>query len=193
MDLTSPLGREWSLWRPLDDFRPMDSKWWSAWRGITWSGFVVPASTRSDDRRPRIGLIVPSLASGGGVPAVARFIKDVILRSNHYDLKLVSLATSSRDETSLGLLAPAQWRRGPAVEYGTWEGLPFAHVGAAFGELEFQRYRPRRVLTEVLEDCSLLQVVSGSPAWANAVCGLGKPVSLQVATRARVERRRRDS
>jgi len=39
----------------------------------------------------------------------------------------------------------------------------------------------------------VIQVVAGSPAWANAVCGLGKLVSLQVATRAKVERRTRDA
>lgn len=35
-------------------------------------------------------------------------------------------------------------------------------------------------------------MVCGSSAWANAVVGLGKPVSLQVATRAKIERRLRD-
>jgi D-inositol-3-phosphate glycosyltransferase len=35
-------------------------------------------------------------------------------------------------------------------------------------------------------------VVSGSPAWANAVAKCGIPVALQVATRVRVERRQRD-
>lgn len=67
------------------------------------------------------------------------------------------------------------------------------HVGAVVGELEFQRYRRRQVLTDLLADCNVIQVVCGSPAWANAVCGLGKPVSVQVATRARIERRQRDA
>ena len=61
------------------------------------------------------------------------------------------------------------------------------------GDFEFQRYSPRRALTQALADCDLIQVVCGSPAWANAVIGLGKPVALQVATRARVERRQRDA
>ena len=68
-----------------------------------------------------------------------------------------------------------------------------AHVGAVLGEFEFQRYRTRPGLAKALRTCDVIQVVSGSPAWANAVCGLGKPVSLQVATRAQVERRQRDS
>jgi glycosyltransferase involved in cell wall biosynthesis len=74
-----------------------------------------------------------------------------------------------------------------------WAGLPFAHVGAVFGEFEFQRYRTRRALSEILAECDLVQVVCGSPAWANAVVGQGKPVALQVATRAIVERRQRDA
>jgi glycosyltransferase involved in cell wall biosynthesis len=65
-------------------------------------------------------------------------------------------------------------------------------VGALASELEFQRYQPRRALSSVLADCDLIQVVCGSPAWAWAVCGLGKPVAVQCATRAIVERRRRD-
>lgn len=144
-------------------------------------------------RRPKIALVVPSLAEGGGVPSVARFVKDVVLRSSRFDLKLISLSTSSRDPANLNLGSPATWSRGAIARTGEWEGLPYVHVGAECGELEFQRYRPRNVLRDALVDCDLTQVVAGSPAWANAVTGLGKPVLLQVATRARVERRMRDS
>lgn len=141
----------------------------------------------------RIALVVPSLSEGGGVPAVARFIKDTILRSGRYDLKLVSLATSAEDPESVRIVTPSSWLRGARTTAGEWEGLPFVHVGAVGGEFEFQRYSSRRVLAEVLADCDLIQVVCGSPAWANAVVGLGKPVALQVATRARIERRQRDA
>jgi glycosyltransferase involved in cell wall biosynthesis len=71
--------------------------------------------------------------------------------------------------------------------------MPFVHVGAVAGDFEFQRYRPRAALTRALADCDLIQVVCGSAAWANAVVGLGKPVAMHVATRARVERRQRDA
>ncbi|MCX5724497.1 MAG: glycosyltransferase family 4 protein [Nitrospirae bacterium] len=143
--------------------------------------------------KPCIGLVVPSLEQGGGVPAVARFVKDVVLSSDRYDLKLISLATSAQDASSVGLSRPGSWWRGATSFQGTWEGLPFVSVGAVAGELEFQRYLPRRVLAEAVADCDLLQVICGSPASAYAVCGLGKPVSVQCATRARVERRRRDA
>lgn len=143
-------------------------------------------------QRPKIALTVPSLAQGGGVPAVARFLKNAILRSGRYELQLVSLSMSSKDSASLNVSSPKTWRRGAVTENGIWDDLPFVHVGAEAGELEFQRYRRRKVLAEVLADCDLIQLVCGSPAWANSVVGLGKPVSLQVATRVKVERRRRD-
>jgi D-inositol-3-phosphate glycosyltransferase len=142
---------------------------------------------------PRLGLVVPSLAEGGGVPAVARFVKDVVVRSGRYQLKLISLATSSRDSNSRRFVDPASWIRRVGTSSGTWDGLPFVHVGTAGAELEFQRYQPHAALARVVADCDVLQVVCGTPAWANAVCGLGKPVAVQCATRARVERRKRDS
>ncbi|WP_419481743.1 glycosyltransferase family 4 protein [Dokdonella sp.] len=69
----------------------------------------------------------------------------------------------------------------------------FVHVGAMACELEFQRYMPRKVLSAELSNCDLIQVVCGTPAWANVVADLGKPVALQVATLATVERRRHAS
>lgn len=111
--------------------------------------------------------------------------------AGEFDLRVVSLATSARDPCSAGLLEPRKWIRGPTTRDGEWEGLRFTHVGAAFGELEFQRYRSRRALTRAVSDCDILQVVCGSPASAYAVCGLGKPVAVQCATRAKVERRKR--
>lgn len=141
----------------------------------------------------KIALVVPGLALGGGVPAVARFVKNTILDSDRYALKVVSLSMSSRDDCSWNLFRPSSWTQGPGTSLGKWEGYPYQHVGAWAGDLEFQRYRPRKVLADTLSGCELIQVVCGSPAWANAVCGLGKPVAVQCATRARVERRSRDS
>ena len=93
----------------------------------------------------------------------------------------------------MSLTRPSSWLHGVSVEQGEWQGLPFVRVGAPFGELEFQRYRPRKALARELATCDLVQVVCGSPAVANAVIGLGKPVALQVATRARLDHRLRDT
>jgi len=136
---------------------------------------------------------VPALEQGGGVPAVAGFVRDTVLRSGKYHLKIVSLASSVQDPLNLSLTRPRSWIHGVSVEQGEWEGLPIVRVGAPFGELEFQRYRPRRALARELAACDLVQVVCGSPAWANTVIGLGKPVAVQVATRVRIERRMRDA
>lgn len=144
------------------------------------------------NHRPIIGLIVPELAGGGGVPAVARFVRDLILNTGKLDLRLISLSTSSRDPSSLLLSSPSTWVSKSRLRTSVWEGHSFVHVGSVFSEFEFQHYRRSRSLADVTSSCELLQVVCGTPTWANAVCGLGKPVSLQVATRARVERRRRD-
>lgn len=143
--------------------------------------------------KPCIGLVVPALELGGGVPAVARFIKDLVLRADRFDLNLISLATSAQDTCSVGLAQPGTWIRGPITSEREWQGLRFTHVGATFGELEFQRYRSRNALTEAVSGCDILQVVCGSPASAYAVCGLGKPVAVQCATRAKVERRKRNA
>lgn len=136
----------------------------------------------------KIGLIVPGLELGGGVPAVASFIYKVASQRG-YRIKIISLSMDSRDAQSTFIAKPSTWFHEPSVRNGIWNTLNLQHVGAKFGDLEFQRYMPRKALAELVKDCDLIQVVSGSPAWANSVLGLGKPVSLQVATRTRVERR----
>ena len=145
-----------------------------------------------EEEKAKIAIVVPSISEGGGVPTVARFIKDSILRSGEFDLKLVSLATSQADGCSVQLKKPSTWFAGVRMKEGEWDGLPYFHVGCMASEFEFQRLKPRPLLQEVLSDCDIIQVVSGSPAWALSVTGMGKPVALQVATRAIVERRRKD-
>ena len=140
-----------------------------------------------------VAVVVPSLAKGGGVPTVARFVVDAAVASGRWMPKLVSLSMSSSDPMSVSICRPRTWWRGVSQQNGTWHGFPYVHVGALGGELEFQRYARRAVLDEVLADCEVVQMVCGSPAWANAVVGLNKPVALQVATRAKVERRQRDA
>lgn len=141
----------------------------------------------------RIALVVPNLEHGGGVTTVARFVRDTIVRTEGFELMQVSLATAAGDPCHMRIARPGSWRRGAITAPGTWDGRAYTHVGAVAGELEFQRYRTRAALTRVLADCDIVQVVCGSPAWANAVLGVGKPVALQVATRALVERRTRDA
>ena len=156
---------------------------------MTYGGKRQPVGTSQG--RPRIGLVVPALEEGGGIAAVAEFVCETIERSQAFNLRIVSLATSSRDPLSLSLTRPASWVRGVTTSEDTWQGRRFIRIGAFASELEFQRYRPRHALCAVLADCDLVQVVCGSPAFALAVCGLGKPVAVHCATRVVVERRAR--
>lgn len=138
-----------------------------------------------------MGLVVPSLTRGGGVPALARFLCETIEKSDCFDYRLLSIPSSSRDSASVRLIAPHTWFRGPMVEEGTWAGRQYQHVGSVLAEIEFQRYRPRAPLTRRLRKCDLIHVVAGSPAWGLAVGDADRPVALQVATLAAVEREER--
>lgn len=136
----------------------------------------------------RIAIVVPAINLGGGVPAMARSLRHILSRSGRYQGDLISLSTSSSDEASVRGLSPSSWLQGPRIVDGTHRGLPYRHVGAKVTELEFQRYRPRRLLTELLNDYDLVQVVAGTPAWAAVARNVRRPVVLWVATLAKLER-----
>ena len=155
---------------------------------LVWGSGV---GTVDMNHRKTVAIVVPDLTGGGGVPAVARFLCKAIEQSNYFNARLFSLPSSVADPASLRLVAPRTWPRGPVVEKGEWEKREFEHVGAVFAEFEFQRYRPRRVLTSLLRECDLVQVVAGNPAWALVASRAGRPVTLQVATLASVERQER--
>lgn len=142
-------------------------------------------------RAYQLGLVVPSLANSGGVSTLARFLCELIDGCDWLDYRLFSLPTSSRDPASVRVAAPTTWLRGPVVEKASWLGRTFEHVGSVMAELEFQRYRPRPALTQRLRECDLIQVVAGSPAWALVATKADRPVALQVATLATVERETR--
>lgn len=136
-----------------------------------------------------IALVVPALADMGGVPTVALFIARAIARRPDFEVRFISLSMSSSDPCSVLLSRPSTWSAGVRTREGVFEGYPFTHVGAMFGELEPRRLSSRAALTRALEGCDLIQVVAGTPSWACPVLGLGRPVALQVATLTAVERR----
>lgn len=141
--------------------------------------------------RYTVGLVVPSLTEGGGVPAATRFLCETIEKSDLFNYRVFSIPSSSRDSASVRLIAPHTWFRGPVVQHETWQGRQYHHVGCVLAEFEFQRYRPRALLTRHLRECDLIHVVAGSPAWGLAVGNVDRPVAIHVATLARVERQER--
>lgn len=139
-----------------------------------------------------VALISQDLSLDGGVKTVTSFLREVIISSGRYNAKVISLAASSSDANSLRLLSPTSWFKGPTVTQCDISPYKYIHVGANCVEFEYQRYKPRLILSELLADCDVIQVVSGSPALGLSVSGLGKPVVLQVATRATIERRKQE-
>ena len=113
----------------------------------------------------RVALVVPGFEEPGGVPEVARFLAAAMRESGRYAPHFVSIPMSSSDPGSVSLRAPSSWFRGIRVQRDDWRGESLLRVGTYVSELEFQRYRPRRVLTELLSNFDLVQIVAGSPAW----------------------------
>lgn len=135
---------------------------------------------------PRIALVTHSL--GGGVWTVTEFLRTVIEQSGKYRCDVTLLATSSRDADSVRLVNPLTWLNGPRVREGRFDGSAYLHVGAILTEFEFQRYKPRRILTDLLKRFDLIQVVGGSPAWGQVARDVQRPICLFAATTAASER-----
>jgi glycine cleavage system pyridoxal-binding protein P len=113
----------------------------------------------SSRTKPSIAILVPAFATaGGGVGVMARFLYRIIQESGRYEPHLLSLALSSRDPNSVRLLAPASWQQGVRITDANHNGIPYQHVGAFATEFEFQRYQPRRILTDLLNHYDLVQV-----------------------------------
>jgi len=138
----------------------------------------------------RIALVVPDFVEDGGVKTVAQFLLRTIQNSNRFEVGVISLATSASDSLSVRLLSPRTWLMGVRTETRKWMDQAYTHIGVLLSEFEFQRYQPRTQLDKLLAEFDLVQVVSGSPAIGCALSNFGKPVVLQVATRAVIERRR---
>lgn len=130
----------------------------------------------------RVAIVVPGLPYGGGVPAVALFLREAVQRSHRYRADLISTAVSSRDAASVRLLSPPSWWRGPQESAGSLQGIPFKHIGSHLAEIEIARYMPRRRLTKLLDEYDLIQVVAGSATIASAVTSVVKPKCLSIAT-----------
>src|SRR5439155_538485 len=136
----------------------------------------------------RIALLTIGYEYGGGVPSVVNFLRTALEESSDYHCDIFSLATSATDPHSVLLRAPMTWWKGIDIVRIDNPAGSFHHVGAFLTEFEFQRYRPRPVLTHNLDDYDLVQVVAGGPAAAFAATRVRRPVCAFVATTSRRER-----
>ena len=138
--------------------------------------------------KKRVALITHETSGPGGLPTMISFLHQTLSESGRYEPELISLATSASDSASLQLKSPATWIREPRIERVPWRDLTFTHAGVWGSELEFQRYRPRRKLTELLQNYDLLQFVVGSPPWVCIAEGINRPKFLWTATTTRADR-----
>lgn len=141
-----------------------------------------------DKNTKRVALITHDMSLVGGLATLVTFLHRTLIESGHYQPDLFSLATSAADNSSLRLMSPKTWLRGPKIEKLAWNNKSVTHVGVWGSELEFQRYRPRRALSELIESYDLLQFVVGSPPWACIAGGIHKPVLVWTATTTRADR-----
>ena len=136
----------------------------------------------------RIALVVPSIATSGGLASVAAFLQTMITDSGDYQADIISIAAYISDTASSRLASPKTWSDQPRIIEGMWNGTQFRHVGARFVELEFMRYMPRRTLTGLLNRYDLVQLVAGTPAWAMTLRDVRRPTCAFVATTIYKER-----
>ncbi len=133
-------------------------------------------------RKKRIAIVTHALDLGGGAATMAEFVHRVLRDSARYDVGVISLAQSSSDSASVLLKNPGAWGRSPAIEQKSWRGIAHAHVGVRWPEYEPRRYQARPVLTALLREYDLVQVVAGTPPWACPVIDAGVPCLLWTAT-----------
>lgn len=146
----------------------------------------MPGGYRMTGHR-RIALVTHGFEHGGGVPSICRWLRAELAARGDYTVDVHDLATSRKDRSSRGLARPASWGR-RSLQDRPDRPFPHQHWGANLVEIEAMRYRPRRELTEAMRGYDLIQVVSGSPAWAGAVLGCRPPVVIQAATLVTWER-----
>jgi glycosyltransferase involved in cell wall biosynthesis len=146
------------------------------------------AGTDGKTRKRRVAIVVPDLSVHSGVPALVLFLYRILAASEQYEPAIISISSSVRDANSVRLLSPSSWFGKATSTSGDWQGIPFVHVGAEFTEFEFQRYKPRRVLTELLDQYDVVQVVGGCPPWGLVAKNFKGRVALMFASLTSLER-----
>jgi len=135
-----------------------------------------------------VAVVAPDLRETGGVREKTLFVVRALRDRLGASVRLLSLATSRRDPSSILVHQPHTWKRSLLSHY-TVEEFSVDHVGAIGAEIEAARYAGRGAMLNLVADCDVVHVVCGTPAFANAVAGFGGSVVVHFASLVRHERR----
>ena len=134
-----------------------------------------------------VAVVAPDLRATGGVREKTLFVARALRDQLGASVRVLSLATSRFDGSSILVHQPHTWRRSLVSGYSA-EEFSVHHVGAIAAEIEAARYARRHALLTLVSDCDVVHVVCGTPAFANAVSGFGGPVVVHFASFVRHER-----
>jgi D-inositol-3-phosphate glycosyltransferase len=139
--------------------------------------------------RTKIALVANALDTPGGLRTMTTFLYRALYESGRYQPEIISLATSASDSASVQLTSPKTWLNGTKIIEVEDPAIQYTHIGAFGSEIEFQRYRPRRLLRDLLQPYDLIQFVVGSPPWACVATDLKRPILVWTATTTRADRK----
>ncbi|MFN1835374.1 glycosyltransferase family 4 protein [Balneola sp. MJW-20] len=132
-------------------------------------------------------ILVPNYFLSGGVKTVANFIKDNLIKRG-IKVDVISLKNGVRESLSRSITRPSSWFKGVQTNLVMDGDTRVYEYGTNWSEFEFQRYKPTKELTKKLNEYDIVQVVAGTPAWANLCRDSNPPIILQVATLTNIER-----
>jgi glycosyltransferase involved in cell wall biosynthesis len=146
---------------------------------------------------PKLAIVVPEYrtpeAPGGGLAAVADFVADAfggghLSVAERWDVRFVAPRMFHRAPEHASLMRPRSLLRGPVARRRANVRQEIWDVGTVLPELESNRYRPRRALTELMDDCDAAVVIAGTPAVGVVMRDVRVPWVLKVASLVEEER-----
>ncbi|PZE65120.1 hypothetical protein DEI83_10695 [Curtobacterium sp. MCBD17_021] len=144
-----------------------------------------------------LAIVVPEYrtpeARGGGLAAVADFVAeafggDHVPLTERWNVRIVSPRMFHGAPEHASPMRPGALLCGPVARRRAGTGLEIWDVGTTLPELEPNRYRPRRALTALVDDCDAAIVIAGTPAIGSVMRDVRVPWVLKVASLVEEER-----
>ena len=107
-----------------------------------------------------IVIITQDFSINGGLNILTRQIFSHLKNGFEVTPKLISLATSKSDTSSIRILSPITWIKKLNIVKRKSESIDYIHIGSYFVEIEFFRYLCRDLLNKELEDSDLIIFVA---------------------------------